>query len=193
MVISLADLPVWFMQFTIYDLFTQWEYTGIFDLLLPFLLLFALIFGILSTTNVLGSHKGVNVIIAFTIALMSLRFYFVSDFFADVFPRLGIGLAMIVVLMVLVGLFIPLDEKRYWSWGLGTIGFAIAIIVVVKSLDVFGWTSTGINTWDFAGWIVGALVVIGLIIAVAASSGGKSGEEKKHATYGPWWPPPNNK
>src|SRR3989344_436567 len=97
------------------DIFYQWEYMGVFDYILPFLLVFAVVFGILSSTKFLGKNNAVYVIIAIVIGLLALRWqFFFSTFLAEIFPRLGIGLAVILTLLILVGMFIAEDETRYW-------------------------------------------------------------------------------
>jgi len=176
MAIGLVDLPGWFMQFySIRDLFIQWENVGIFQFLLPFLLIFALIFGILSSTNILGGNKGINLVISFVIGLMALRLGFVQDFLTEVFPKLAVGLVAILLLLILVGLFIPDQERRFWTWGLGAIGFGIAVFIIFQTIDFLGWGRGGY--WgDYAGWIFGAILIIGLIIAIGAS-GGNSGRK----------------
>ncbi len=166
-------------------LLSQWEAAGVYDFLLPFLLIFAVVFGILTTTNILGNNKGIHVIIAFVIGLLALRLTFVSRFFAEVFPRLGVGLAVILVLVILIGLFVPEDERRYWLWGLGAIAFIIAIVVISKSFEQYGWFSSGYYG-DYVGWIVGGVLVIGLIIAVAASGSKRDGKDTKVAVLNPW-------
>jgi hypothetical protein len=184
--ISLGSLPVLFLQVDIYSVLNQWEAAGIFDLILPFLLIFAVVFGVVSSTGMLGRNKGVNVIIAFVIALLALRLDFVSIFFAEAFPRLGVGLAVLVILVILVGLFIPKDEMRFWGWGIAAIGFAIFIIIMTQSFDIFG--GFGTNTGTIISWVVGVVIFIGLIIAVAASKGPPN-KRVKNPVYGPWWPP----
>lgn len=166
-------------------LLSQWESVGVFDFLLPFLLIFAVIFGILTTTNILGKEKGVHVVVALVIGLLALRLDFVPRFFAEIFPRLGVGLAVILVLVILIGLFVPKDEMRYWLWGLGAIAAIIAIVVVSKSFEGFGWYSSGAYS-DYVGWIVGAVLLIGLIIAVATAGNDKSENNKKPAVLVPW-------
>lgn len=164
----------------------QLERVGVFDFLLPFLLVFALVFGILTATNILGHNKRVSVIIALVIGLMSLRLGFMQAFMSEIFPRLGIGLTILVSILILVGLFIPKDEARYWGWGLGAIGVIIAIVIVVQSFNTTGlWGFSGSE--DFVGLIIGAVLLIGVIIAVAAS-GGKSDANaaKTDASYKPW-------
>lgn len=152
---------------------SQWESVGVFDYVLPFLLLFAIVFGILTATNILGHNKGIHSIVAIAVALLALRLDFVPRFFAEAFPRLGVGLAVILAVLICVGLFIPVEERKYWNWGLGTIGAVVAIVVITKSFDAFGSFGFGI-AWDgYIGWIVGAVLLVGVIIAVGTSGSDK--------------------
>jgi hypothetical protein len=160
------------------DVFFQWENLGIFDFILPFLLVFAIVFGILNATNIIGHNKGVSVIIAFVIGLMSIRYqFFFSSFLAELFPRLGVGIAVLITLLILVGLFIGSEEQRYWYYGLGAIGVVIAIIVLYQTGQQLGWLWT--SSTDNVGFIVLAVLIIGIIIAVATSS---SDRESKDGT-----------
>ena len=173
------------MVFTIADLLRGWESAGIFDFLLPFLLIFAVVFGILSTIGIFGKNKGVNVVIAVTIGLLALRLDFVPRFFTEIFPRLGVGLAVILVALILMGLFVAADERRYWLWGLGTISVIAFFIIITRSFDVLGWLYTYAGG-DLAGWIIGAILVIGLIVAVSAAGAEKQPGRKEQAVLGPW-------
>ena len=167
-------------------LLAQWQAIGVFDFLLPFLLIFAVIFGILTTTNILGKEKGVHVLIAIVIALLALRLDFVPRFFAEIFPRLGVGLAVILTLIILIGLFVPKDEMRYWLWGLGAIAAIIAIVVISQSFQGYGWFSSGAYS-DYVGWIIGGVLIIGLIIAVASAGAEKKDKKDvKDAVLVPW-------
>lgn len=165
------------------DIFFQWETLGIFDFLLPFLLVFALVFGILSTTGIMGRNRGVSIIVAFVIGLMSLRYqFFLSDFLSELFPRVGIGIGVLLTVMIFVGLFIPVEEKKYWLYGLGAIGMIIAIVVLSQTGQRLGWTWFNSSN-DNVGFIVLAVLIIGVIIAVAASgSSSNPGEGKGKAT-----------
>ena len=151
------------------DIFYQWEYLGVFDILLPFLLIFAIVYGVLSSTKFMGDNRGGYVIIAFVIGLLSLRWqFFLSDFLSEIFPRLGIGLAVLLAVMILVGLFIAKEERKYWGWGLAALGFVIFLIVIFQSFERLGYYWSGYGS-DSAGLIVLAVLLIGIIIAVAAS------------------------
>ena len=163
----------------------QLESVGVFDYLLPFLLIFALIYGILSVTKIAGTQKGIHVIIALVIGLMAIRLGFTQSFFAEIFPRLGVGLAILLSIMILVGLFIPKEEFRYWGWGLSAIGIIIALIIVTQSFDRLGYIGWG--GWDnYVGYIIGAVLLVGVIIAIAAGGEKTSSGQSQPVTFVPW-------
>jgi len=163
-----------FMQYgSIADVFYQWEYLGVFDFLLPFLLVFAIVHGILTSTRILSENKGISVIIAFVIGMLSIRYqYFFSSFLAEIFPRLGIGLTVLLSLMILVGLFIAEDEQKYWGYGLASVGVLIAIIIFYQTASNLGWAWAGGVGGDSVGLIILAILIVGVIIAVAVGGGG---------------------
>lgn len=160
---------------TIIDILNKWQTGGIFDYVLPFLLIFSVVFGILESTKILGKQKGVHVIVALVIGLLSLRFGFVQQFFGELFPRLAVGIAVVLALLILTGLFIAKEETRYWLWGLAAISVIVLLIVLVGSFEGAGWLGYyGGYIGDYAELIVGAVLLIGVIIAVSASGGGGS-------------------
>jgi len=169
---------------SIAEIIYQWEYLGVFDFVLPFLLVFAIVFGILSSTQILSENKGVSVIIAFVIGLMSIRYrYFFSDFLSELFPRLGIGLTILLSVLILVGLFIAKKEQRYWGYGLAAIGFIIAIVIFYQTANRLGWWWVGGASSDAVGFIILAVLIVGVIIAVAVS--GSKGNTDGSAEWGP--------
>src|SRR3989344_2867821 len=94
------------------EILAKWQEIGVFSYILPLLLIFALIFGILTKMSLLGDNKAVNAIIALAVGLMSLQFDFVPRFFSEIFPRLGIGLAILLVLLILTGLFWSNEDSQ---------------------------------------------------------------------------------
>jgi hypothetical protein len=164
------------MAFTIADVLNQWQMAGVFDYVLPFLLIFSVVFGILASTNIIGKQKGVNVIVSLVVGLLALRLGFVQTFFAEIFPRLGVGIAVILALLIMTGLFVNKTEAKYWMYGIAGIAVIIWIIVLVNSLEGAGWLGGyGGYIGDYAGLIIGAVLLVGVIIAVATSGGSSSG------------------
>ena len=71
---------------TIGDFLSVWEQAGFFSYLLPFLLIFALVFGILTQIQLFRENKAINAIIALVVGLISLQFPMVPQFFSEIFP-----------------------------------------------------------------------------------------------------------
>ena len=166
---------------TVADILNQWQSAGIFDYVLPFLLVFSIVFGILQATNLIGANKGVHVIIALVVGMMAMRFGYVPEFFAQIFPFLGVGLGVILALLILTGLFINKEESRYWMYGIATIAVIVWIIVLISSFENANLWWGGFYFFEnYASVIIGTVLVIGIIIAVVASKseGQKSGEFK---------------
>jgi hypothetical protein len=152
---------------TIGNLLNAWAEAGFFDYLLPFLLLFAVIFGILSSTQIFKDNRMVDGIIAFAVALMALQFDFVPVFFSQLFPRVGIALSIILTLLILAGFFI--DPRRgAIMYGLLGVGVVTAIVVFVNTSNAVGWEQ---GYWWSDNWPLIAGVVF-ILIAVALIIGG---------------------
>lgn len=163
------------MVFSIQDIIYQLQSIGFFETLLPFLLVFAVVFGILVQMNIFGNNRMIHVVIAVVIGFLAIQSPFFTQFYSEIFPRLGIGITILLVILILIGLFIAEDEQRYWFWGLGAIAAIIAIVIINQTFGNLGWSS-GFNN-ESVGWIIGGIIFIGLIIAIAAASGGKSKEK----------------
>ncbi|MBT3405495.1 hypothetical protein HN832_00670 [archaeon] len=148
------------------SLLAQLEQFGFFSYVLPFLILFSLVFGVLDRTKIFN-NKGINGIIALSIGLMALQFDLVPRFFAELFPRFGIGLSIILVILILASLFVDPDNKPVMVVFLG-IAVVILVVILAQTGLVFG---SGIAFWlrDNVGLVV-FLVVLVIIIGIMFSS-----------------------
>lgn len=156
------------------NLLSQWEAAGVFAYVLPFLLIFAIVYAVLSFVNIFKGNKAVNAIISLAVALMALQFNLVSVFFADIFPRLGVALSVILVLLILSGMFINWDNEGM-RWFLFAV-VAITVIIVVwgplRDIGLFGWGRPVLFGGNL-GNIIGAIVIIGLIIWIIFGNNAK--------------------
>ncbi|MEK6882760.1 MAG: hypothetical protein AABY22_24265, partial [Nanoarchaeota archaeon] len=156
---------------TIQDVLQLWADLGFFDYVLPFLLIFAVVFGVLNAIKIFGDkNKGINAIIAISVGLLSLQFGFVPRFFSEIFPRTGVALAVILIFIILVGLFV--DPKKSWIMyillGIGTIA---AIVTLTKTSNILGWHSSYWVTNNWALIISLLTAAVFLIIVIATASG----------------------
>ena len=151
------------------EILNSWEQAGVFSYMLPFLLIFAVIYGILNKMNLFGKEENrmIHGIISLGVALMAIQFSAVSVFFSDIFPRVGIAIAAILVFIILMGLFGEKDNKTLsntlmWS------SFTVAIIIVLQSTEMF---RAGSNDWLGiipVEWI--PMIVFIILVVVVMSS-----------------------
>lgn len=159
------------------DLLFRWEQAGVFSYILPFLLIFALVYGLLSKMNLFGhkdparggENRGINVVIAVAVALLSLQFELVSIFFAEIFPKVGVGLAIILALFIIVGIFWP--KHSGFNWVMIIFGLVVVAYIIFSSLGVLGslfgpsFSAMGLYGWDW-GTIIAIVAFVGAFIAI---------------------------
>ena len=155
------------MVTTITEVLNIWNEMGVFSYVIPFLLIFAVVFAILRKTKILGDdNDGILAIISVALGLLSLQFDFVSEFYAVVFPRFGIGLSLFLVLLIFLGFFTKGDGSDLGK--LVPFGFIIGIGTVIWALSSWDeWNNLG----GFGGWFadnIWALLVLGVIIGTIA-------------------------
>jgi hypothetical protein len=151
---------------------------GGFSYVIPFLLIFAVIFAILEKSHILGENKMIMSIVATSIGLLALQYDQVSTFFAIIFPRFGIGLSVFLVLLIMLGFFYSEDlTKGKVAW----IGWVVGIGVALWSLSSWdAWSG------DFGGWFsdyIYALIILAVLVTVifvTAKSGKEDGKKHKH-------------
>ncbi|MGV8152367.1 MAG: hypothetical protein ACP5OG_04750 [Candidatus Nanoarchaeia archaeon] len=162
---SLISSLIFAYGFTITDVLNSWSEVGVFAYALPFLMIFAMIFGILNKTEVLGTNKGVQATIALAVGLMSLQFDYVADFFSVLMPYLGVGISIILAALILMGLIV--GENRTWPqyiWFIiGIIVFIVVVLTSFNNAQTFG----GFGYWvDYWPAIIAGLLLIGLMALI---------------------------
>ena len=151
----------------------QWYSFGFFSYVLPFLIIFAVTFGILQKSKIFGDEekvKGINAILALAIGLVSLQFGFVKTFFESIFPLFGIGISILLVVLIFVGLFFSGEIKdANLSWLGWTIGGVVVIWAFIRWGNDFG-VGGGVGYWiqDYF-WTVVFIVGLGLLIKAVIS------------------------
>ena len=167
------------------NLLYQLENLGFFSYVLPFLMIFAIVFAILEKVQFLGTNKMVNVILSLAVSLMALQFQFVSYFFAEIFPRMGVLLSIILVLIILLGLFFNFKKKGTKLF-VGILTFVGFIIILLQSFsDAFPWSADIFNgpVWWWAqnnlGTILTFVLLLGVLIGIPLAGREKTNKNPK--------------
>lgn len=141
--------------------FLSWfESIGGFDVILPFLLIFAISFAILDKVKLLGDKKNINVIVsiilAFFLVLQQDLVFVIQGFL----PRVSMLILSLIMVLLVVGSFgFPVGE----SWrGLSVI---IAIIGVLWALGAsLNWNVPALDY--FTDQDIAVLLIIGIFFLV---------------------------
>ena len=164
------------------NLFASLQQSGFFDYVLPFLLIFAIVYAILMKSSLFDS-KAINAIISLAVGLMALQFPLVPRFFAEIFPQLGVGLAIILIAIVLLSIFSKETEDNKLQNVINYVIFGVAglifLVIVLNSLDLVTWGFEGGFFYNIPwGTIIPVALVILAIWAIIKSGGNNQGKKK---------------
>ena len=149
---------------------------GVYDVILPFLLVFTLMFAILEKTKVLGTDNGkpdgaskanLNAIIAFTTGFFVIASTRLVAIISEVMANVVLLVILSICFMMLVGTFWGTGEftlQKHKGW-FSFFMFAMFLGVVMIFLNALGWL-TKITLWLSAHWTENATASIILIIIV---------------------------
>lgn len=142
------------------------------EVILPFILIFTLIFAILEKSKLLGEGKQqVNAIIGFVIAGLLVGFGNAVNYITQLTVFLSVGLVILFVFMLLFGFVSGAKEGdvfKEYGWiklGLGVIVF---IAVVVATLMITNVWDNVYNFFTSEGLGQNIIFIILIVIAIAA-------------------------
>jgi hypothetical protein len=159
---------------------------GFFDVVVPFLLFFAIIFAFLEKTSILGSKKSnVNLIVALSVSLLVVAANKAVNFISTVIPNMVLVLVLLVFFVMITGVFFKDGDKDFYNAHKGwfavfmVILFILTIGFVLNAWPVEGDKTLLVQMWDAiasgsSGEVVGGFIllvfIIGAIVLVMKSS-----------------------
>ena len=162
------------------------ERIGFMDVVLPFLLIFTVIFAVLEKTKIMGEGKrNLNIGIAFIFALMVVVPHVTGNFPAGydpvavinaALPSVSLVVVAVIALMILIGVFAH-DRIMLGLTAPGWVGLFSIVTLVFIFGSAAGWWQTGFLQWleDLFGQDIIAvaimLLVFGIIIAFVTGGG----------------------
>ena len=153
------------------------------EMLLPFLLVFVVVFAILQKSKVLGDGKAqVDAIIGLVVGLLLIGVPGPREIIVGIMPWMAVGVAVILVFLILYGFVAgdlsKLGEEKGVKIGMGILAavFTLGVVLFVSGL----WD----NIWDSFGgdgdiWMNIVMIVLVLGAMAVAVFSGKSGGDNK--------------
>lgn len=124
------------------------EQMGVFNIIVPFLLVFAILFAILDKSKILGERKNISVVVALAISLMVIVVTPVVEIMQKAIPGVSLVIVAVLMFLILVGLL-----GGSTKWGGGSLGGWVAIISFIVVVYIFGHAAG----WWQAGWLESTL------------------------------------
>ena len=173
---------------------------GLYDVVLPFLLVFTIVFAILEKTKVLGTEdidgkkytkKNLNAIASFVIAFLVIAAKELVQIINDTVAKAVIVLFFSILFLLLVGSFHKEGEPMYLQGG-WKIAFMIIVFIAIVGIFLDAIKTSDGRTWlqrlgDFAGsgsdQLAGSLILLAIVVLFIIyvvkepSKEGKTGSE----------------
>ncbi len=143
---------------------------GFFDVVLPFLLVFTIVFGILEKTKVFGTEKvgdkeypkkNINAMVSFVIAFFVLAAKEIVTSIQESLPMVALSLLAIVSFLMLVGSFASSEKEFNFMDSFSGWKQPIAIVFVLAVVGIFfqsfGWLEP---IWDYITGIGNEVFII---------------------------------
>lgn len=113
---------------------------GFFAVLLPWLLIFAIFFGVLQKTKILGDQKNINAIVSLAAAFFVVAATPVVEALNALIPAAAYLVVAALLILMLLGFFVKDvgDGIIHNKWAL----FGLVILIVIIFLGVIDYTST---------------------------------------------------
>ena len=163
------------------DVITFFDEIGLYDVVLPFLLVFTIVFAILEKTKVLGTEKieghdytkkNLNAMAAFVIAFLVIATKEIVEIINKTVAQAIVVLFFSILFLMLVGSFHKEGEPIFLKGG-WKIAFEVIVFVAIAGIFLNSLKSPDGRTWlqrlsDYGGsgsdMLVGSVLLLGIVV-----------------------------
>jgi len=170
----------------LYSIFYTLEANGVYQYLLPFLLIFVIIFAILEKTQIFGTNgsgpkTNINTVVAMIIALLLIVQTDLVLFMQEYLSRMALFMVIGIMFMLVVAMFMGgSGNDAFQGFGM-TAGVIIAVVALLWSLSS-GMYGSAFPYWFYLSEsVISTLLLIGAVVLVIGIvvMGGKATDGKK--------------
>lgn len=91
---------------SLYEIISTFESIGVFDIAMPFLLVFTLTFGVLEKIQLFGTNKkNINLVVSLVLSFLAIRNIFLIQLLNRFLPNVAMFLIIILMFLLLLGTF----------------------------------------------------------------------------------------
>lgn len=156
-----------FEQVDFYGAFDWLKEIGAFDIVFPFLLIFAVTFAILDKISLFGDQtnkkaKRINALVSLIMAFFLVSQTSLVEIIQGFLPRISMGILVLLMLLLVVGVF---KRNAEWTQGLLLIGVILSVGLVLWAIGASaGWEVPLID--EITEQDIAVLLMIGVFVLV---------------------------
>ncbi len=168
---------------------------GVYDIILPFLLVFTIMFAVLEKTKILGiekigekeyTKKNLNAMIAFVVALLVVASTQLVRIINEVMANAVLLVVLAISFLLLVGVFYT--DKQFsleGSWWAKFFTVMMFVGIIIIFLNALGWLKPILSIFtnieaEWAGSIVFILIILAFMWYITKEPSPKEGKEGEH-------------
>ena len=153
------------------------------EMLLPFLLVFVVVFAILQKSKILGDGKAqIDAMVSLVIGLILIGVPQPRNIIVGIMPWMAVGVAVILVFLILYG-FVAGDLSSAPKWMKATFGilaalFTLAVVLYISGLGtiILDWLSGSGSSEVWTSVLMIVLVLGAMVVAVFGSKKNKGSD-----------------
>jgi hypothetical protein len=162
------------------DFLVQLEQFGLLDAVLPFILIFAILFTVLSKTNVVSDKKNIHMLVSLVISLLVILPHVMGTYppgqdvvniINNALPNMALVIVIIVAALIVMGIFRAPGDTGVPGAGL-MVPLSAIVIIYIFGLAAGWWKSLSflsfLNNPDIQALVV-IVLVFGLVIFLITS------------------------
>ncbi len=172
-----------YQTFNLYDTIRVWQEVGVYDIILPFILVFTISFAILQKVKIFGKEaKNVNVIVSLVLAFLFLQNTYLIFILQRFLPNVSIIVIGSLMFLLLIGIFS--GEHSGWSGTALNIAFIFSLIAIIVALSVDFFPTGDGSPYGFLSWFyqldptIQSMIIFGILIVLVISIVTREKEEK---------------
>ena len=158
------------------DILYQLQSSGLYEIALPFLLIFTIVFAILEKTKIFGIDKNneprskINAVIAIILGLLIVNQFEIVDRLNLFLPKVSLFIVVAIMFLILLGVFGARVES-------GFSGVLLGLAAIVSLLVIYSVRASEFK--DFWPFVLFGLVIFALVM-------GWMDKQKEPETYSPY-------
>ena len=114
---------------------------ALFDIVLPFILIFTIVFAVMQTTKILGGKRNIDAIIGLVFGFLLIRNQTIVETINRFLPNIALLIVVILMILLVIGVFAGEYE---WATGIKGLAAVLAVIIVLWIFGASYWSRYGI-------------------------------------------------